>query len=274
MRLGDPAAAVDSAKLELHPFIIDNLDIRNQGGTAPWQDRIKQAPSPATSSGHGGNAWAMCSNNFLLFQQVPCAQIWVHVKEPQVILICASFHGNAWSMRLGDPAAAVDSAELELHPFIIDNLDIRNQGGTAPWQDRIKQAPSPATSSGHGGNAWAMCSNNFLLFQQKTNVTAWMERSPTAAPHHQREHARAASMIVGALNSVSWVLAPVERDLDTAGRQGAGRRRKLEPARYTRSRVPTMEATATDSTPRCPVYGHHNDGARESRFETLVARES
>ncbi|KAL3203238.1 hypothetical protein MRX96_042030 [Rhipicephalus microplus] len=69
--------------------------------------------------GHGGNAWAMCSNNILLFQQV--------------ILICASFHGNAWSMRLGDPAAAVDSAKLELHPFVIDNLDIRNQGGIAPW---------------------------------------------------------------------------------------------------------------------------------------------
>ncbi|KAH9375203.1 hypothetical protein HPB48_017135 [Haemaphysalis longicornis] len=110
-------------------------------------------------SGHGGNAWAMCSNNFLLFQQV--------------ILICASFHGNAWSMRLGDPAAAVDSAELELHPFIIDNLDTRNHGGTTPWQDRIKQAPSPATSSGHGGNAWAMCSNNFFLFQQFSSYSSY-----------------------------------------------------------------------------------------------------
>ncbi|KAH6931438.1 hypothetical protein HPB50_024406 [Hyalomma asiaticum] len=68
-------------------------------------------------------------------------------------------------MRLADSAGATDSAELEPRPCI-DNLDTRNHGGTAPWEDSIKQAPSPAASSGHGGNAWTMCSNKFLLFQQ------------------------------------------------------------------------------------------------------------
>ncbi|KAL1476903.1 hypothetical protein MTO96_036162, partial [Rhipicephalus appendiculatus] len=125
MRLADSAGAADSAELEQRPWI-DNLDTRNHGGTAPWEDRIKQAPSSAASSGHGGNAWTMCSNKFLLFQQM--------------LVVCASFHGNARSMRLADSAGAADSAELEQRPWI-DNLDTRNHGGTAPWEDRIKQAP-------------------------------------------------------------------------------------------------------------------------------------
>ncbi|XP_070395685.1 uncharacterized protein [Dermacentor albipictus] len=157
MRLTDPATANDSAELELRPWIINNLDSRNQGATAPWEDSIKQAPLPAASSGHGGNVWAMCSNKFLLFQQA--------------LLICASFHGSARSMRLTDPATANDSAELELRPWIINNLDSRNQGATAPWEDSIKQAPLPAASSGHGGNVWTMCSNKFLLFQQYLRST-------------------------------------------------------------------------------------------------------
>lgn len=89
MCLGDPAAVVDSAELELHPFIINNLDTRNQGGTTPWQDRIKQAPSPATSSGHGGNARAMCSKNFFLFEQVSSYSSYKSDNRFLVVLLCA-----------------------------------------------------------------------------------------------------------------------------------------------------------------------------------------